>query len=390
MKLAIYGGSFNPPHNGHVAAAMTVLRELNPDKLMIIPASIPPHKELTAGSPTPGERLILAQLAFADLPNTEVSDMEIVREGRSYSADTVEAIKKQYPDAELSVAVGTDMLLSFETWYRFRYLLDNTTLAVFIRNDGEEAEVLAYADHLRSEYGAEIRFLRHDPLPMSSTDVREMLSRRMGASYLPEKVYERIIAAGDYDARPELYWLREKVLEYLKPSRVAHVAGCETEAVSLAQHWVEDPENAAEAAILHDITKKLLLSEQLILCEEYGIINDNVESENVKLLHAKTGAEMARRLFNVSDEVYNAIRWHTTGKPDMTLLEKIIYIADYIEPNRDFDGVDKLRELAYEDIDEAMLLGLRMSLEDITSSGITPHPATVKAYDWYRSCTGKN
>lgn len=107
----------------------------------------------------------------------------------------------------------------------------------------------------------------------------------------------------------------------------------------------------------------------MILCRKYGIINDNAEEENVKLLHAKTGAALARDLFNISDEVYDAIRWHTTGKPDMTLLEKIIYMADYIEPNRDFDGVDKLRKLAYEDLDEAMALGLEMSLEDIKAMG---------------------
>ena len=155
------------------------------------------------------------------------------------------------------------------------------------------------------------------------------------------------------------------------------------QAVQLARKWGEDPENAAEAGILHDITKKLVLSDQLILCQKYGIINDNAEEHNFKLLHAKTGAAVARAQFGVSDEVYNAIRWHTTGKPDMTLLEKIIYMADYIEPNRDFPGVEKLRELAYEDLDKAMALGLEMSLEDIRSYGQEPYKDTVQAYEWY-------
>ena len=121
----------------------------------------------------------------------------------------------------------------------------------------------------------------------------------------------------------------------------------------------------------------------MILCQKYGIINDNAEEHNFKLLHAKTGAAVARAQFGVSDEVYNAIRWHTTGKPDMTLLEKIIYMADYIEPNRDFPGVEKLRELAYEDLDKAMALGLEMSLEDIRSYGQEPYKDTVQAYEWY-------
>ena len=384
MRIVFYGGSFNPPHCGHIEAAMTISEYLKPDKLLIVPSNIPPHKELAEGSPDAQERLLLTKLAFADVPQAEVTDLELHREGKSYTATTVEQLLAQYPEAEMYLAMGTDMLLSFEEWYRFRFLLETLTLAVFVRSEGEEAEMLRHAEYLKQQYGARIILLRHEPKAMSSSDIRDMLCRRMGASFLPEAVYARIIANGDYDAKPELYWLREKSYALLKPSRVAHVVGCESEAVKLAMKWGEDPENAAEAAILHDITKKLSLSEQLILCDKYGIINDTVEEHNVKLLHAKTGAAMAKELFNISNEVYEAIRWHTTGKTDMTLLEKIIYMADYIEPNRDFEGVEKLRELAYENLDAAMALGLKMSLEDIRSYGQEPYIASVEAYEWYK------
>lgn len=384
MRIVFYGGSFNPPHCGHIEAAMTISEHLKPDKLLIVPSNIPPHKELAEGSPDAQERLLLTKLAFADVPQAEVTDLELHREGKSYTATTVEQLLEQYPEAEMYLAMGTDMLLSFEEWYRFRFLLETLTLAVFVRSEGEEAEMLRHAEYLKQQYGARIIPLRHEPKAMSSSDIRDMLCRRMGASFLPEAVYARIIANGDYDAKPELYWLREKSYALLKPSRVAHVVGCESEAVKLAMKWGEDPENAAEAAILHDITKKLSLSEQLILCDKYGIINDTVEEHNVKLLHAKTGAAMAKELFNISNEVYEAIRWHTTGKTDMTLLEKIIYMADYIEPNRDFEGVEKLRELAYENLDAAMALGLKMSLEDIRSYGQEPYFASIEAYEWYK------
>ncbi len=389
MKIAIYGGSFNPPHCGHVEAAAAVMDHLKPDKMLIIPASIPPHKELCIDSPDPQERLLLTRLAFSELEGAEVSDIEILREGKSYSAETLEQLMKLYPGAEFSFAMGTDMFLSFEQWYRYRFLLENMTLAVFCRCYGEDARILEHAEYLKKEYGAKCVFVPHEPQPMSSSDIRDMLRRRMGVSYLPEKVYARIIENGDYGAKPELYWLREKAHAMLKPSRVAHVIGCEAEAVQLAKRWGEDPENAAEAGILHDITKKLVLSDQLILCRKYGIINDNAEERNFKLLHAKTGAAVARALFGISDEVYNAIRWHTTGKPDMTLLEKIIYMADYIEPNRDFPGVEELRKLAYEDLDKAMALGLEMSLEDIKSSGQEPYKDTVEAFEWYSQLINK-
>lgn len=389
MRIAIYGGSFNPPHSGHVEAAMTIANEVRPDALFIIPASIPPHKELAEGSPSADERFNLSKLAFSSVPGAEVLDIELYRDGRCYTADTVEILKKKYPDDELMFAMGTDMFLSFETWYRFTYLLENLTLLPMARNDGEEDEILRYAEYLEKEHGAKVQCLRHTPKPMSSTDIRAMLSRRMGAEYLPDVVYSRILRNRDYEAKADLYWLREKAHAMLKPNRVAHVIGVESEAVMLANRWGEDPEDAAEAGILHDITKKLVLSDQLILCEKYGIINDIAETENVKLLHAKTGAALAREMFGISDRVYEAIRWHTTGKPDMTLLEKIVYMADYIEPNRDFEGVEKLRELSYENLDAALTLGLEMSLEDIRSYGEEPFRDTVEAYEWYKNSSEK-
>jgi nicotinate-nucleotide adenylyltransferase len=383
MRIAIFGGSFNPPHLGHLAAARAVAEELRPDKLIIIPANIPPHKAMEEGSPSPEERLELCRLNFSSIDGAEISDIELRRDGKSYSADTLEELMRLYPGDEFTFVMGTDMLLTFEEWYRYRFLLDNMTIAAVARDEGDEARITGHADYLRREYGAKIVFVRREPVPMASTDIRELLPRRTGASYLADEVYGRIIRNRDYGAQVELYWLREKAYAMLKPKRIAHVAGVESEAVSLARRWGEDPETAAEAGILHDITKKLSLEEELILCGKYGIINDNIEKTNVKLLHAKTGAALAKDLFGISDEIYEAIRWHTTGKPDMTLLEKVIYLADYIEPNRDFPGVEELRKAAYEDIDAAMELGLRMSLEDIRSYGEEPHRITAEAYEWY-------
>ena len=384
MKIAIYGGSFNPPHLGHVEAARTVASALAPDRLLIVPASVPPHKELADGSPTAQQRLELCRLAFADIPGAEISEMELRREGKSYSYDTVRLLREENPDAQLILVVGTDMLLSFEKWYQFRYLLENCTLAVLARGEDDLDELRAAAAYLRTTYDADVTVLPHEPIAISSEAIRERLETRGGEDYLSDAVYADIIRHRYYGARPSLPWLREKVLEHLDEHRVAHVAGCESEAVKLAMHWGEDPELAAEAGILHDITKSLSYDEQLQLCEKYGIINDNSELEAPKLLHAKTGAAMARELFGVSDTVYEAIRWHTTGKPDMSLFEKILYLADYIEPTRDFEGIDELRELAFSDLDGAMVLGLGMTIDEIRRSGREPYVDTLDAYAWYK------
>lgn len=383
MRIAVYGGSFNPPHLGHLEAARCVSEQLSPDMLLIIPDNQPPHKELEPGSPEAEERLELCRLNFASLENAVISDMEICRAGKSYTADTVARLRESYPEDELILTLGTDMFLSFEEWYMYHYLLENCTLAVVSRNVDDEPGILSHKEHMERRYGARIELISHEALPMSSAGIRDLLRLRMGSEFLSDAVYSHIISRGYYDAVPELSWLRSKVLPYLSDRRVAHVTGCEDEAVRLAMHWGEDAELAAEAAILHDITKKMSFDEQLILCRDYGIVCDEAQLANEKLLHALTGAALSAAKFGVCEAVAEAILWHTTGKPDMTLLEKIIYLADYIEPTRDFEGVDRLRQLCYEDIDEAMILGLEMGLEELKRCNIEPHRSSVEALDWY-------
>lgn len=383
MRIVVYGGSFNPPHPAHVRAAHLAYETLRPDKMLIIPAADPPHKQLAEGSPAPLERLELTRIAFRDFPEAEVSDMEISRGGASYTADTLAELAAQYPGTELFFVIGTDMLTSFERWHNFRDILALSALAVLPRGEGDMPEIERFSQRFEKLYGARVRVIDAAPLPMSSSKMRSLLVSRQGADVLDGEVYARIIRMRDYGAKPQLDWLRERAYTYLKPKRIPHVAGCEQEAASLARRWGEDPGDAAEAGILHDITKKLSMDEQLILAEKYGIVFDKFERENIKLTHAITGAALSRELFGVPDRIYSAIRWHTTGRADMTLLEKIIYLADYIEPTRDFDGVVPLRKLAYEDIDSAMALGLKMSLAELRQNGIEPHGATVSALEWY-------
>ena len=171
-------------------------------------------------------------------------------------------------------------------------------------------------------------------------------------------------------------------MSYLKPKRMPHVLGTEQEAVRLTQRYGGDEQEARIAALLHDCTKKLDMAEQLALCAAYGLTLDDLERQALKLLHARTGAEIARRTFAVSDGVYSAIRWHTTGHANMTRLEKILYLADYIEPTRDFDGVDALRKVVYEDLDRGLLMGLTMTIEEMASEGRPVHHHTMDAKNY--------
>lgn len=381
MRILIYGGTFDPPHNGHIHAFTAAAQALQPDMLLLIPAGIPPHKALSEGSADAETRLELARLAVSSIPGAEVSDIELGREGKCYTAETLRLLQNMYPGAEFIMLIGTDMLLSFEQWREFEWLLANMELAVLSRYAEDNEKVCAQIDHLSKTYGARITRVMAPVMPLSSSEIREALRYRRGADLLPEAVYGRIIQDRLYGAKPDLVWLREKAYAMLKPKRIPHVRGCEEAAVLLARRWGVDEGDAAEAAICHDVTKKLSFSEQLELCKKYAIVNDDLENGNEKLLHAKTGAALCRDVFGVSEAVYAAIRWHTTGRPDMTMLEKIVYMADYMEPTRDFPGVEALRKLAFEDLDEAMILGLSMSVEEVRGYGRIPHENTVGALE---------
>lgn len=378
-KIAILGGSFDPPHLGHMTAARGALESLDIDKLLLIPAAVPPHKEPSERSPGDRARLEMLSLAAARLPKTEVSDIEMVRGGRSYTADTVDELLKLYPDAEFYLLVGADLIADFEKWYRYKSLLDNVTLTVFARGHEDSPQVTATARYLTEKHGARCLVLDKEILDVSSTRLRELLPERRGASFLDAEVYAYIIRGRCYGAKPELGWLRNQIRRYVDGRRLEHTLGCESEAVRLAERWGVDSGDAAEAAILHDITKQFTREEQLKLCGRYGIITDSVEKGSEKLLHSKTGAALAREEFGAPDEISNAILWHTTGRAGMTLLEKIIYMADYIEPTRSFEGVEELRKLAYEDLDAAVRLGLSISVGELRQKGHEVHIRTAEA-----------
>ena len=176
--------------------------------------------------------------------------------------------------------------------------------------------------------------------------------------------------------------LEQAVVRLLNPNRVAHVLGCRDTAVALAKRWGADVTDAARAGILHDITKALDGPLQLTVCAEYGKILGEFSRKYPRTLHALTGSMVAERIFGENEAVVSAIRSHTTGKAGMNLLETIIYVADYMEPNRSFPGVERLRELAFSDLTAALKLGLEMTLEHLKEQGNEVSPESRDALAW--------
>jgi nicotinate-nucleotide adenylyltransferase len=313
-----------------------------------------------------------------------VSDIELRREGKSYTYETVAQLRTTHPDAELVLLMGTDMFLTFHQWRHPEKILEQAALGVFYRGDrGEQAAIDNRKAEMESE-GHKIHLICNDVVDISSTDLRRMLIFRCAAPFLPKGagayIQENRLYGTDVNYRnlpmPEL---EKVVISLLKPTRVNHVLGCRDTAVELARRWGADEIDASRAGILHDITKALDGPLQLTLCAEYGTILSDFGKKYPKTLHALTGALVAERIFGENEAVVNAIRHHTTGKANMSLLEKIIYVADYMEPNRDFSGVDELRRLAFTDLDAALKLGLEMTLEHLKRQGSEVSPESRDA-----------
>ena len=373
-RIGIYGGTFNPPHLGHIRAAKSAVDSLGLSKLLLIPSCISPHKEIPNGSPNPNQRLEMLAATVQGDTKIQVRDLELQRGGVSFTYETVQKLRENYPDDELVLLMGTDMFLSFENWKNPDVIIENASLGVFYRGErGEKQRIFAQKEKVES-VGAQVYLDENPVTEISSTDLRRMLVLGCADGYLAPETVDYIRKNGLYGIsenyeRLSVEKLESVVLSLLKPSRVNHVRGCREEAVKLAKFWGADEINAARAALLHDVTKALDGPLQIHLCKCYGVSLDEFSKQNPKTLHALTGSLVAERIFRENSKVVEAIRWHTTGKADMSLLEKIIYVADYMEPDRDFPGVEKLRELAYTEIDDALRCGLEMTLDMLRKQG---------------------
>ncbi len=184
--LAIFGGTFSPPHIGHVKAAEAFVSAVKPDKLLILPSAIPPHKAPVSGA-SAKDRLEMCRLAFSHIPVAEVSDMEIRRTGKSYTVLTLSELAS--PEWELCMLVGTDMFLSLDTWYQAEEIFNLTEIAVIRRENEQEnkAALLEKCEEYRRRYGARIRFVDSPATPLSSSEIREALraGRGCGGDLLP-------------------------------------------------------------------------------------------------------------------------------------------------------------------------------------------------------------
>lgn len=181
----------------------------------------------------------------------------------------------------------------------------------------------------------------------------------------------------------DLRKIQQQIQARLSEKRYLHSLGVAEEAARLAKHYGASEEKAYLAGILHDCAKEIPAEQAIVMLEKYGITLDEIVKRTSKLLHGPLGSCVSQAEFQITDpEILDAVRFHTTGKANMNLLTKIIYIADYIEPNRRFDGVEELRRLAYDSIDDAIIQGIGYTIEDLIHAGTALHPDTIHARNY--------
>lgn len=376
MRVAIMGGTLDPIHKGHLDIAEAVQRELQPQRVLLLPAGDPPHKHRLTDK---ADRMEMTRIAARDHEGMIASDMEITREKTTYTVDTLRELRAKEPETEWLYIIGADTLDVLDSWREFSEVAKLCVFAVVGR--GEERPSEAKMRALSERYGARFEVIGFSGPEISSTRVREAIAAGEDVSaYLPDKVAAYIREKGLYLCGMSFEQVKETLKATLKPGRYTHTIGVAEIAERLAPRFGVDPKRAYLAGLLHDCAK--YMPEDEMRASVIGRVDDvdAAELESVPLLHAPAGRVMAEDVFGVRDpQILSAIRKHTLGGAHMTPMEALIYTADFIEPNReDFKGLEQVRALAETDIYAAMRLSTELTRKYVEKRGKQLHPRALE------------
>lgn len=365
-KKGILGGTFDPIHLAHEQMGLAAMRELSLDEIVVMPTGNQYLKTVHSHVTRAKHREAMVKLAIQDVPGFTYSDMEILRGGYTYTADTLRELIHREPDTQWYYILGADSLHGMRRWFAPEVICRHAELVAAARREQMKPEQMEEdIAYLKERYGARIHTLILDPLPASSTQIRkEIREGRLPHPYLKPAVNEYIREHGLYGPQRSEEEILASLKVRLKPSRYQHTLGVAETAVKLAESLgTVSPEKARLAGVLHD-------------CGKY---------EGDALTHAPLGAVIAREDYGITDEdILSAIRWHTTGRPAMTDLEKIIFVADYIEPGRDrAPRLEMLRKLAFTDLDKTIVCILEDTLSYLRNCGAFIDDSSLQTYNYY-------
>ncbi len=368
LKIGIYGGTFNPVHIEHINLVKCAIKELNLDKIIVVPDFLPPHKDVI---PAPAnDRLNMLRLAFENEKKVEVSDYEILNGGRSYSYLTVEHFKKE--NQLLYFIVGGDMLTNFKTWKYPERILKNATLAVFDREDFL-TDYKAEQEYFKNVFNTSFIKLKYRGKSLSSTKIRIYSSFNLPVDGMTDKKVIEYIKSNDL-FKGDKY--SDFVRENLTEKRLVHTAGVIETALKKAGELNLDKEKVRIACTLHDCAKYLKKEDY----KDFSLPSDVPEP----VIHAFLGAFIAEKVLGVCDfEIIDAIRYHTSGKANMTTLSKLVFVADMIEENRTYEGVEELRKAFNGDFEDCFKLCLKEEYLHLQNKAQKIYCETENAYNYY-------
>jgi nicotinate-nucleotide adenylyltransferase len=372
MKIAIFGGAFNPVHNEHINIAAAALRELKLDKLIVMPTATSPHKsgKLCADGQ---KRLAMCRLAFEGMDGVEVSDYEVKKGGVSYSYLTCRYFKKLYPEDELYFLVGADMLKSFPKWKNPQEILSLVTLAACARES--ESDFLTYLKETERAVGKKVAVVHYVGKSVSSTRIRTLaaLGEEIKA-YTPQRVCQYISDNGVYLIKKLL-----KVKDFITESRWKHTVGVALMCAENCDRAHLTEREAITMAALHDVAKYLKNDSPYLK----GFTIDEDVPEPV--VHQFSGAYVAGNYFKIKDErLLNAIKYHTSGRENMTEAEALLFLCDMLEEGRNFDGVEELREAFKGDLYDCLYLALERQVQYLNTTNKPVYSLTERAYNYLK------
>ena len=386
-KMGLFGGTFDPIHKGHVSMALRLAQSLHLDGVVLMPSFIPPHK-IKENMASAEHRLAMCRLAAQEHPILSVSDLELKRGGASFTVDTLETLCEMHPDTQWYLLVGADMFATLRTWHRFADIAKMAVLCTIAREGTETSHLQAYADELQAE-GIRCYVDTLPVEPYSSTQVRSRFAMGETIADLVDSSVERYIRENGLYQQQETMCCRTADEQYISiirnrlgDYRFRHSMCVAEEARRLAVLHGADPNKAYTAGIVHDIMKDTAKEAQLQILQDYDVELDAVELQTPMLWHARCGEVFLRHVLGLTDEeILSSVRYHTTGRAGMSLLEKVVFTADFTSADREYPDVAVIRALADESLSKAIRYGVEYTIRDLIRQGKPVHPDTLAVYN---------
>jgi nicotinate-nucleotide adenylyltransferase len=390
-KIGILGGSFDPIHLAHIQLAKAAYEQFKLDSVIFLPSGNHSHNPKKTIAP-PYRRLEMIKLSIQDYPYFQVSEYELEKRGDSYTAETLDYFTQIYPEYQFYYIIGADTLFKMDSWYYPERCMKKAIFLVGNRMGHSLEEINQQISKITGAYGGQIELIEMKGMEISSTMIRDLLANEKDASPYLKPLVSEYIQENHLYHKGMTENLTMAVKRRMSAGRFLHTLGVVEVAQSLAVKYGVDVERAKIAALLHDVAKSLSVEESIEICNNTEDPITEEELLSPKVLHAKVGAVIAQKEFHIEDlEILNAIRYHTTGRPNMTTLEKIIFIADFIEPGRTkAPNLDKIRKESMIDLNRCVFMIIRDTLQYLKDCGSHIDERSEETYQYYKAITNMN